>query len=427
MTSRGFRFLVLAAIGILFCATALPQSAGQGERGFSYRPFRVRFTDNPEIRFGDSLRLDFRFRYHNDFRLYSPDVDTDDGLHKISRLRVAVQGRFRRDYEFEVERELRDVAVPWRDNFLNYRRFRDAQIRAGYFRIPFGMEQNTGPMRLDFVYRTLMSDYLTPARDLGVMIHGRFNERALNYEVGLFRGDGDNARNADNVRTGMRTLAGRVSGRPLRLTKLPAFLREIQVGGAFTESPLPEGLNSLRGRSVAEEYLFRRIFVKGHRLRMNGEFLWTPGPFSIKSEFTHVREERKGQSLFATDLPHAIARGWYVSGTWLLTGEPKAEAIEPKRKFITGGGVGAVEAAGRFEVIRFGSAEHPGRPSRSTRAANILSNSDRIWTFGVNWYLNQWVKIQVNGAHETVEDLQRSPIPGQKKFWATLCRIQLTM
>ena len=63
---------------------------------------------------------------------------------------------------------------------------------------------------------------------------------------------------------------------------------------------------------------------------------------------------------------------------------------------MTGRGFGAVQIAARYEQLRFGSAEHPGLPSRSTRAANIFSASERVATFGVNWYLNQNYKWSVN-------------------------------
>ncbi len=40
----------------------------------------------------------------------------------------------------------------------------------------------------------------------------------------------------------------------------------------------------------------------------------------MKGEFVEAREERKRQSLRAEDLPDLLSRGWYVSGTWLVSG-----------------------------------------------------------------------------------------------------------
>jgi phosphate-selective porin OprO/OprP len=122
-----------------------------------------------------------------------------------------------------------------------------------------------------------------------------------------------------------------------------------------------------------------------------------------------------------------ISRGWYVSGTWLLTGGKYDVRDEPKRLFLFDRGIGAVELAGRFDTIRFGSAEHPGNPSRTPRAANILGNSDRAWTFGLNWYWNRFFKVQFNAVREKLEDIQRTPVPAETIFWMRLVRVQLVL
>jgi phosphate-selective porin OprO/OprP len=153
---------------------------------------------------------------------------------------------------------------------------------------------------------------------------------------------------------------------------------------------------------------------------------WSPGPFSIKGEFMHLQDERRNQGLLGQDLPDLISRGWYVSGTWAVTGERKIAGIEPRKNFLRGG-IGAVELAGRYEQLRFGSSEHPGPPLRNLRAPNILGNSDRVWTVGANWYLNRWGKIQANAIHEKIEDPLRSPISGRERFWMWICRLQFVL
>jgi phosphate-selective porin OprO/OprP len=344
----------------------------------------------------------------------------------MRRARVGVQGEFLRQFEFEVERELRETDTPWRDVFLNWQPIREFQIRGGKFKMPFGMEQLTPPMDLNFVYRAMISNQLVPARETGTMVHGRFFGRGLQYAAGWFRADGENSRN-DNVATGQRTLAARVIGRPLRLLNRRGLLRTAEFGMAATDCPLPDGLNALRGRTSFRETFFPRYFVRGRRLRLGTEFNWQPGPFGLFAELMHVRDNRFGQSLRATDLPDLIYRGWYVAGTWLVTGERKYEGVEPRKAFLTGRGMGAIEIAVRAEAVRLGSAQHIGTPSRSSRASNILGSSDRAWTFGLNWYVNHWTKIQGNAIRDTIEDVQRSPLPGHTLFWSRIVRIQVSI
>ena len=152
-----------------------------------------------------------------------------------------------------------------------------------------------------------------------------------------------------------------------------------------------------------------------------------PGPFSLKGEFISLADERRGQGLHDEDLSDMLGRGWYASGGWVVTGERTAGGVRPRREVLRGWGSGAVEIATRYEQLRFGSAEHPGKPSRSIRAANVLSQSDRAWTFGVNWYMNRWVKVQGNFIREKIEDSFRSPIPGQDLFWSRIVRLQFIM
>jgi len=64
----------------------------------------------------------------------------------------------------------------------------------------------------------------------------------------------------------------------------------------------------------------------------------------------------------------------------------------------------------------------------NSRAETILPNSDKVWTFGLTYYANRWVKIQGNVLHENIEDVVRAPVtetPG--KFWSSVLRFQLVL
>jgi phosphate-selective porin OprO and OprP len=448
----GFLWLALAPATLRADEEQEPQDAAaakvQEERKKKNQGLRFVFNRRPSIRWGDWLRVDFRLKTQSDIRTVKPDYPTREGLFELHRARVGIEGRVFNHFEYEVEREIREEvsdllriqkeipAHTWRDVFVNFRYFRDAQIKVGKFKIPFGMDQTTGSMNLDFPYRSFIANYLAPARDKGIMVHGRIWERGLNYEAGVFLHDGENAeyqdvvseRGEERFKSGVRTFVGRVTGTPLRLTPVPKVFREVEIGGAFASTKVQEGLKSLRLQSELGENIFRHIFVHGHRLRLGTQLRWTPGPFSLKGEFIHVSEERLGQGIRGEDLPNLIERGWYLSGTWLVTGQKHDERDDPKRAFPPfGRGLGAVELAGRWEAMRLGSAEHPGRPARTPRAANVLGNSVRAWTFGVNWYWNRYMKIQLNGIRETIEDVQRTPVPGENRFWTRLVRIQFVM
>jgi phosphate-selective porin OprO and OprP len=398
-----------------------PQAADQEGKG----GLRFVWTHRPSLRAGHMFRMDFRVKLHGDFRNFSTDetpVDTFD----MPRKRIGIQGNFLRHFEYQVERELKHDN-PWRDVFLNFRYFRDVQIEAGKFKIPFSLDQLTGETDNDFVYRSRLGDLLAPGRDVGVMVHGRVLDRALSYQGGMFRHDGDNAQFGDNPGAG-GTVAGRVTAAPLRpLVSDESPFADLTAGFAMTSGDGPEGLNSLRAESIWETArVSSDVYVKGRRQRLGLEELWEPGPFSVKSEYARVSEERLGQGLGDEDLPEVVWRGWYVSGTWVVTGEKKAGGIEPHRPLFQHG-VGAIEGAARFDRLRVGSSAPGEPPETNPRAVNFATHGEGIWTFGINWYVNRWVKIQLNGIRETFDDVDRSPRPGRATFVTGVCRLQFVL
>ncbi|HEY1337884.1 MAG TPA: porin [Bryobacteraceae bacterium] len=374
------------------------------------RNFRFEFKGRPSIRMGKWFRADFRLKMQQDFRTFDPEVGTDEGeLANLRKFRVGVEGYVTKDFEYRVEREIRNEIADlfnwrtrethalWRDVFVNWRYFRNFQVRAGQFKIPFGMDQLHYASHGEFVYRSMIGNYLAPGRDQGIMLHGKLSEGRLAYQAGVFIHDGwkghtsdTNSETGETVYryTGERAIAGRVVLPPFSFFNLPKFmapLKDLQLGAAVMESPVTEGLNSLRGRTwIITHNWFPRINVRGHRWRLGTELSWEPGPFTAKGEFITVSDQRLGQGLRGQDIPDLIGRGWYFTTAWVITGEKSAGEVVPRKNFITGRGIGAVQIAARYEQLRFGSAEHPGLPSRSARAANITSASERIATFSVN-------------------------------------------
>jgi phosphate-selective porin len=328
--------------------------------------------------------------------------------------------------EFQIERELGDDE-PWRDVYANYHQFEAVQVQAGKFKLPFSLDENTSVANLDFVYRSLAANQLAPGRDRGVMVHGRLFQRVLRYEIGTFDHDGRNGRTRNAARVfGEKTVVGRITVQPFRSLKSEAS--DLQIGVAVTTSDVPLGFSSLRGQTFFHTPFFDPDFwVQGQRRRTGLEVRWRPGPFSIKSEYIRVTTERRGQSVEDTDLSPLVATGWYVSGTWAVTGEKKVDGLNQPRRPLLQGGYGAIELACRVEALTFGSIGSGDAPSESVRADVILGNADRAMTIGVNWYLNRWGKLQFNAIRESLTDPSQGPRPLQSGFWSRVIRFQLSI
>ena len=110
--------------------------------------------------------------------------------------------------------------------------------------------------------------------------------------------------------------------------------------------------------------------------------------------------------------------GWYVEGSWIITGEHRryvASAYDgnlavwagPKvKKPLGAGGIGVIEAVGRYSVLDLNWNE--GAAGAATPAGGIRGGEQSIFSLGLIWYLNnnlrlmtdyQWVDVdRLNGA-----------------------------
>jgi phosphate-selective porin OprO/OprP len=105
---------------------------------------------------------------------------------------------------------------------------------------------------------------------------------------------------------------------------------------------------------------------------------------------------------------HPSFEGWYVEGTWILTGETKpytAQAINnevgafgnpiPSRPFsLDGDSWGTWEVTARYSDMNLNY--NPFQLASTSQLAGITGGDERIVTLGLNWYLNRNVKLQVN-------------------------------
>lgn len=412
---------VMAAVTLLGPEVSLAQTPAR--RGLGWR-------DRPAIVFGDDIFVGIRSRLVMDWREFDPTLD-EDGF-DLDVLRLGLKGDLTRHLDFEIEREIDADGRwdDWKDVYLHWETFGAFAVRVGRYKIPFGLEQNLGRTEIDFVYRARLSTELTPARDTGVTVHGRLFGRGLTYETGIFHTDGDIGKLPQSAigpvagRLGPTT-AARVTAAVLRpLVGDASRLRGLRLGAAYTTGRVPEGLNSLRGETPYGYDFFERVYVRGRRQRLGLELDWTPGPFGLRAEWIQTREQRLGQGLGDRDLSDLVGTGWYVAGTWIVTGQDKDDNISMRRSLLRGG-PGALELAARYEVLGFGSASRDGPAFRNPRADHLLESHDRIWTAGVNWYVMPHVKVVANAIRESFDDVERTPLAGETTFWSGVARLQI--
>ena len=100
-----------------------------------------------------------------------------------------------------------------------------------------------------------------------------------------------------------------------------------------------------------------------------------------------------------TDLPTVTASGWYVAGTWVLTGERKDGRVEPAHSLFDDG-LGALELTARVERLAFGTSAESPALTVSPLTPLPVANADRVVTVGLSWYLTRHLKITGNAVFE---------------------------
>ncbi len=407
-------------VAILIAFAAVP-AAAQDKKG-------IVWNDRPSIVFGENINIDLKGRVLLEWRKFDPEIG-EDTFH-LRTARVGLAGELTRHFEWEVEREIVEIEDKWqfgewKDVYLEWKTFDAFRVIGGKFKLPFGLEQTTGVSDLDFAYRALGSTAIAPGRDRGVMATGELGR--LGYEAGVFDDDGANAESNEpqfvaeggDVENVGPSFAARLTGDLFRALPMPDRLKSATFGVAYTNSKVPEGLNSLRGESVWGYDFFERAYVKGRRQRLGAQFDWTPGPTGLRAEWMRSQEQRKEQSNRNEDLSDFIGTAWYVTGTWFVTGEDKDNSINPRHRF------GAIELAARYEELTFESASKEGTAFTNPRSEHLVPNTDSVFTFGVNWTTTKWTRVLINAIHEEFDDATRTPLTGTTSFWSGLVRLNI--
>jgi len=420
---------------LALAAPAAPAGAAQAaaKNGFVW-------DNRPSLRLGKSFRMDITLIATGDVRESSLDLAEYGGAFDWGTNRVGVRGSFLKIFEYQVEHDVSSDGE-WRDVFLNVSPLEYAQVRVGKFKIPFGYERLTSPADLDFVRRTRVTRAIAPGRATGAMAHGRAFKRVLRYQAAIFDGDGDQApafKPPPDLVPGETweqpegwSWAGRVTVAPLRLGSVPGEYNNLEVGGAVMSSEVPEGENHLQGETlIGTEFFPRHYYTHGRRFRTGIEASWPIGPASVSGEYLRSREERLGagvgtETQLNNDLPELEAKGWYIAGTYVITGEKREGGVRPRHPLFQGG-FGAIEVAARYEKLQFSSTGGSSdTPSTSKRAATIDGNGERAATIGVNWYPNRWVTVRADFVREQLDDPARGPAPDQSSFWTFVWQFQV--
>ncbi|HWY57067.1 MAG TPA: porin [Terriglobales bacterium] len=375
-----------------------------------------------------------------DHRAYKGDGAPSDTF-VIRRARFGFQGNYGSHFDYAILTDANaTTGAIVRDVYLNVRLRPEFQLQAGQFKEPFAQETGIGATNLDFVERGLQSLLYpcagTAFRCPGAVLHGDISGGVVQWWAGAFNGRNGVTANATNE----PEFVGRLRFYPWRKSKKDLF-KQLAFGGSISHGR-SRGLSgdlSFSGLLPDATYaFFPQLRINGPTERYEGEFTYIKSGFALRGEYVQLQQQRyavgsetPGGLAFLT-IPGVGAKAWNIGATYLLTGEKRPENGTPrvKRPLLgpdtpggKGRGWGAWEVAARYSGIQ---ANAPASSFLNFYTPGFVPaydyHTDQI-TFGVNWYLNYWVKYQFN---VNIDQLKQPSITGQvpQNFYALTQELQ---
>lgn len=314
----------------------------------------------------------------------------------LRRARLILQGTLGGRYDFRLLPNFGQGRLVLEEAYVDARFGPAFALQAGKTKVPFGLEWLRSSSDLTLVERGLPSA-LVPNYDVGVMAHGAVVGGRVGYELGVFNGALD-GQSADGDAHDGKDVAARLFAQPFRGTGGP--LAGLGLGFAVTlgrdtgEAAAP-ALASYRtsggrlfGRFLTGTTDSTAVLADGRRLRYSPQASLYAGPAALLTEVV-VSEQAVRLGGVAADL---TATAFQATGSYVLTGEPATNGrVRPAHPLGRDGGLGALEVAARYGVLRLDEDAFPtfASPTASAREA-------RAWTLGLNWYPTANVKVMAN-------------------------------
>ena len=156
------------------------------------------------------------------------------------------------------------------------------------------------------------------------------------------------------------------------------------------------------------------------------------GPVMIEGEYFRYEIDRRITTAVVPPDPHFT--GWYVMGSWVLTGEPRvynpieARFDAPKLNYNfnpEAGTWGAFELAARYSDLNLNYREGVRGTTPAAAIGAVRGGEQKIYTVGLNWYLNPSMRIMLDYQHVKIDRLGATGLQVGQTYNALAARGQV--
>lgn len=313
------------------------------------------------------------------------------------------------DYKFMPDFGLGTTVIQDAYGDVNY--FPLARVRSGKFKDPFSLERLQSAADVQFVERSL-AENLSPNRDVGVQLFSdALFDGTLQYQLAGMNGNIDGGSNDGDTTNGKDVFA-RLFTTPLSNTDI-AWAKGLGIGmaGSFGQSN-GDSVSGLNYRTMGRATWFKyntsssvaiNTYRNRYRFAPQAYYYW--GPFGFMAQGIFNTEEFRRTETFKkpSDGPQPpnlntnakpFNYGWFAQVSYVLTGENASyKGVTPINAFDPRNGRwGAFELAFRASQATIDDVLF----ERDFASEKSATNHATEYTFGVNWYLNRALKVQLN-------------------------------
>ncbi len=345
-------------------------AASASEKGFGIK------AGDYEFKFGGLVQLDGRW-------FTGDTVPTTADTFTFRRIRPTFQGSVGKLVSYRLTPEFAGSGATIVDAYIDLNFSPAATVRAGKVKGPVGIERLQGGGAITFIERGLPTE-LAPNREIGVQLQGAVAEKTLSYVVGVYNGtrDGEDGGATDN--NGRKEVAARVFYEP---TPGIGFGIAGSHGSKRGVTEAPRNYSTV-DRRTGISYAGGTSY-DGDATRISPQGYLYTGSFGLLGEYIISKQELVN----GANSGEVSNNAWQVVTSYVLTGEDASyRGVKPKQPFVVGQpGWGAFEVAARVGALEV---DDEGVDLGFFDAAGVESTQNV--GIGVNWYLNNHVKLAVN-------------------------------
>jgi phosphate-selective porin OprO/OprP len=352
------------------------------------------------LRFGGHLQVDGKTAYGNTL-VYGPGSNRIIDNLNVRRARLVFEGNLGQYIDFRFMPDFGLGKAVLFDAYTDIKIKPYAVVRAGKMKTPLGLERLQSNADMTFIERSLATN-LVPNRDVGFELHGNLRGW-LNYQAALMNG-APVFQNYDNDSNNSKDGIGRLFFTPFSSSG-PKILKGLGFGAAASVGRQEGGVLPTFYTSGALAPFFSYgsgsgpsavvPSAAGRRLNYTPQLYFYSGPFGFMTEYVDLTQRISAQVNGDAVVRNISDHAWQVAGSWVLTGESKSfKGVEPRRSLEGRNkmGWGAWEVAARYAELNVDPAAF------STGFADIAKSaqSAKAWTVGLHWYMNHFVKLQLD-------------------------------